>query len=81
MYERPRAKAFRLVAEEGSRHTMGIRPFGALKYHGDPEIALNPRLPSPTVESPRNKVLVFLFSGADRGSRRWLRILKNVSSR
>jgi len=36
MYERPRAKASRLLAEEGSRHTVGIRPFGALKYHGDP---------------------------------------------
>jgi hypothetical protein len=77
MYERPRAKAFRLLAEEGSCHTVGIRPFGALKYRGDPEIALNP---SPVVESPRNKVLVFLFSGA-YGSRRGLRILKNVSSR
>jgi hypothetical protein len=78
MYERPRAKAFRLLAEEGSHHTVGIRPFGTLKYRGDPEIALSP---SPVVESLRNKVLVFLFSGACRGSRRGLRILKNVSSR
>jgi hypothetical protein len=49
MYERPRAKAFRLLAEEGSCHTVGIRPFGALKYRDDPEIALNraPRLKAP----------------------------------